>query len=152
MDATSGLTLKKVVIMGIIAAVVCTVVVAGVFSYLNNKTASGIQRNIILDDINASSSEDNLGPREGGSFTRMGIINQPEIDEPIVIVETTPVEATTTKVVEKPKPKVTKPAPKPVEEEYEEYEDEEYFVEDYGGEDEEVIEDNDVEVVDNPGV
>lgn len=156
MDASSGLAFKKVLMMGIVAALVCTVVVAGVFAYLNKKTASGIQKNVILDDINSSSALDDLGPREGGIFTRMGIINQPYIEEPAKEVATTEVATTTepVKVIATPVVK-PKPKPKPVVEEgdIEEVSADDPIVDDSEvSVDDTVIEDNSFDVQDNPGI
>ena len=155
MDSSSGLTFKKVLLVGIGAAFVCTVVVAGAFVYLNKKTAAGIQRNVILDDITSTSSAEDLGPREGGIFTRMGILNPPLIEEPPkpVATPTPEIVATTTIVkaapVVKPKPK---PKPQPVIEEDTSNTD---VTVDDGGDvttEDPVVEDNSVPVQDNPGI
>ncbi len=163
MDSTQGVTFKKVLMIGISAALVCVVVVGGAIIYLNNKTASGIQKNVILDDVNSSSTYEDLGPREGGVFTRMGIINPPFIEETVkrVVATTTPAIATTTVTkatttpVVKPKPK---PKPKPEPEIIEDDSSTEVSADDVTVDDsevtvdDEVIEDNSVDVQDNPGI
>jgi hypothetical protein len=155
MDASQGLTFKKVLIMGIGAGLICTVIVAGGFVYLNKKTAEGIHKNVILDDINSSSTPDDLGPREGGTFTRMGIINPPYIEEPVKVVATTTPQIATTTVVATTTP-VVKPKPKPkpvvIEENTDEVNADDPTVDDTEvSTDDAVIEDNNVDVQDNPG-
>ncbi len=162
MDSNQGVTLQKVLMMGISAALVCAVVIGGVFIYLNKETAAGIKKSSLLDDINSSSTIDDLGPREGGVFTRMGVINQPFIEEPVKPVVATPtpaVVATTTIAKPAPAPVVKpKPKPKPVVVEEEIDDTTEVSVDDFVEDDsevttdDEVIEDNGVDVVDNPGI
>ena len=160
MDSSQGVTFKKVLMVGITAALVCVVIVGGVFIYLNKKTAAGIQKNVILDEINSTNPAEDLGPREGGIFTRMGVINPPFIEEPPKPVATPTPEVATTTVVKaapviKPKPK---PKPQPVYQE-DDTSDTDVTTEDPTAVDDSevttddvVVEDNSVPVQDNPGI